>query len=1093
MAEFGFLNLGYNKEGYNKKGFDRQGYDREGYNKLGFNKDGHNKEGFDREGYNLEGYNKQGYNRLGYDKNGFNVKGINALGINVWGYDSSWHDKNGFDPLGYDKNGNNRYGFNRKGFNIDGNNTIREIPSGSDIKIDEFDKNGYSPDGLPKQGFNASLFLLEEQNGKGSKKQPIKTDKNQLEIGDIVYHQDLGEALIKEINKPYCTVVFTKNNEQMKFMLFDKCLSLTPSEKILELNSSFDEEDFEFEAKKLNETLDHLKNCYSSVLWNRINKKWKDQANADKKQIIDKTGVISTYIPDYSKETENEFEMSVSSLTDSPYFARVCKGEDDFYIGKRGTDSIVDWQSPKCKFYYQYQIYVGIPTEKLRLVRDITIKKSKLFGYIDKYNSGLSDSDYKKYADEHLKKIISANRNNKSIHDIITSIQQNQYKIMTEDVSKHLLVVGCAGSGKTMIMLHRISYLLYNNHSLKEKSIFVLSPTKYLSFESSILSKTLNLGEIHKFTVADMYKYILEGYGSRFGVSYNFDKEVKIHLLQGDEMKHVNYYTDDFISSFVEKIKKILDESTNEHNDFIIKYSSVLDKQRKQFYSTFNEKKQFHETRQNVEKFIDLCKNGNVGSRKEKGYSSEDVRKLLIKNRNALKEIKALSSLKLLIEYFIQNNCFLGNEASVSLEKYATLEEVADVCKKRFPFLFVIVPSIETIEDRLARTYNNKTQAIEIILNQLYVYKKITKKSEVVNLFEGLRTTSLKNASSYLALIDKVLNQNEDISLKIAILEDLQKNSWLFASHVNDEKYEVPDEKRFLNEILCVYKALGFNESTKTIGEQFRFYESVDSVFDFFKAFDMLCDKQNELDAFISGNEKTILPNLVGFNLGEYDCKEQYKIKDDYQAFVHCAVMAAVYGALSTATNLICIDEFQDLSVAEIRMLKTVYPDAVFNFYGDFKQCIAVKGNTTEDSIKTLFQRIGVYQINENYRNAFNITNYINQFLGTKMLSVGIPGQVENIRYTNYSNFKFENGDRIAYIAKDHDHFNYLFMSKLGVLEGWKGKQAEQIPANVPVALSVQEVKGLEFEVVIVDFSEMNDNEKYVASTRALSRLYVIT
>lgn len=272
MAEFGFLNLGYNKEGYNKKGFDRQGYDREGYNKLGFNKDGYNKEGFDREGYNLEGYNKQGYNRLGYDKNGFNVKGINALGINVWGYDSSWHDKNGFDPLGYDKNGNNRYGFNRKGFNIDGNNTIREVPSGSDIKIDEFDKNGYSPDGVPKEGFNASLFLLEEQNGKGSKKQPIKTDKNQLEIGDIVYHQDLGEALIKEINKPYCTVVFTKNNEQMKFMLFDKCLSLTPSEKILELNSSFDEEDFDFEAKKLNETLDHLKNCYSSVLWHRINK-----------------------------------------------------------------------------------------------------------------------------------------------------------------------------------------------------------------------------------------------------------------------------------------------------------------------------------------------------------------------------------------------------------------------------------------------------------------------------------------------------------------------------------------------------------------------------------------------------------------------------------------------------------------------------------------------------------------------------------------------------------------------------------------------------------------------------------------------------
>ena len=1135
---FGFDALGYDHDGYNRKGFNKDGFDRDGYDCYGFdregydrqkyNKAGYNKEGLDREGYNLEGYNIQGYNRLGYDKNGFNGKGINASGINIWGYDSSWHDENGFDPLGYDKNGYdefgldqygfnhagvdefghhkeefdsegfhlktgfNRLGFNREGVNINGITMAGEAPALFDAAIDIYDENGYSSDGTPKQGFNASLFLLKKQNGIASKNQSLKTDKNQLEVGDVIYHRDLGEAIIKELKLPYCTVVFTKTNVQMMFRLFDDYLTLKPSEKIMDLISSFDEEDYAFEAKKLKETLDYLKNSYSSVLKDKINKKWSEQANTDKKQIIDHSGFLSTYVPDYSDKAEYEFEIKLSMLMDSPYFARVCKGDDDFYIGKNGTDSIVDWQSPKCKFYYQYQIYVGIPTEQLRLIRDLTIQKSKFFGYIDKYNGGLSDSDYQKYADEHLKKIISANRNNKGIHDIITSIQQNQYEIMTEDVSNHLLVIGCAGSGKTMIMLHRISYLLYNNPSLIASNMFVLSPTKYLSFESSALSKTLNLGEIHKFTIANMYKFILEGYKSRFGINYFFDKDININLLQGDALKYANFYSDEYLSNFIDKINKILNKSTKEHNDFIAKYSFALDENKKQFFSVFNEESDFNELKRKVEKFVNLCKKGNINNRKEKGYSVEEVRQILNKNKNAFKELKELFSLKLLIEYFLQNNCFLGKEDAFSLEKDFAFEKLANACKKQFSFLFVVLQNLEIVEDQLTCTYSNKTQAVESILNKLYIHQKITKKSEVVSLFEGLRTISAKKANAYLALINKVLEQNEDISLKIAVLEDLQNNSWLFARQEKDPKYEILDEKKFLKEILPVYIAFEFNESTRTMGERFKIHKSINSIFDFFKAFDNLCDKQKELDAFIESGNRAILPNLIGFNLEEFDGKEVYKIKNDYQAFVHCAVMNAVYGALSTAQNVICIDEFQDLSMAEIKVLKSVYPHAVFNFYGDFKQCIAVKGNSTESSVKALFPPIRVYQINENYRNAMDITSYINHFLGTQMLPVGISGVVEKIKYIDYSSFKFENDDRIVYIAKDHDHLNYLFMSELGVLEGWKGKQAEQFPANVPVALSVQEVKGLEFEVVIVDFSEMTENEKYVASTRALSRLYVI-
>lgn len=43
------------------------------------------------------------------------------------------------------------------------------------------------------------------------------------------------------------------------------------------------------------------------------------------------------------------------------------------------------------------------------------------------------------------------------------------------------------------------------------------------------------------------------------------------------------------------------------------------------------------------------------------------------------------------------------------------------------------------------------------------------------------------------------------------------------------------------------------------------------------------------------------------------------------------------------------------------------------------------------------------------------------------------------------------------------------------------------------ILYSVQEAKGLEFETVLVDDIDMNENEKYVAYTRALDSLYVVS
>ena len=75
-----------------------------------------------------------------------------------------------------------------------------------------------------------------------------------------------------------------------------------------------------------------------------------------------------------------------------------------------------------------------------------------------------SDSLYDKgTVDPFLMDILIKNRHIHKLTDIIKTIQSNQNSIIRQPLNSNLIVQGCAGSGKTMIMLHRLSYLKFNN------------------------------------------------------------------------------------------------------------------------------------------------------------------------------------------------------------------------------------------------------------------------------------------------------------------------------------------------------------------------------------------------------------------------------------------------------------------------------------------------------------------------------------------------------------------------------------------------------------------------------------------------------
>lgn len=161
-----------------------------------------------------------------------------------------------------------------------------------------------------------------------------------------------------------------------------------------------------------------------------------------------------------------------------PYFGRVDYTEEDtgeresLYIGKNGVSKnrtevvVVDWRAPVATLYYENELgrgsyYVpgmhrGNLTEKidvdLRLKRTFDVGESELLGYFDNDTAA---------TDQLLVKYLSQNKD-VVLGDIISTIQKEQNEIIRESPYVDIIVQGVAGSGKTTVAMHRISYILYN-------------------------------------------------------------------------------------------------------------------------------------------------------------------------------------------------------------------------------------------------------------------------------------------------------------------------------------------------------------------------------------------------------------------------------------------------------------------------------------------------------------------------------------------------------------------------------------------------------------------------------------------------------
>jgi DNA helicase IV len=272
------------------------------------------------------------------------------------------------------------------------------------------------------------------------------------------------------------------------------------------------------------------------------------------------------------KEIESRKEKidSYRCFFDEPYFARMdlvdqIDGYNSYYIGKKGDVKleIVDWRAPIARKYYQKSragFSINEYDYKTILRRAIRAKEGKIVDFRDEFlavrdyltSEEIGGKDKEIIYDAYLQEIIDERKEEPSVKDIIETIQEKQYEIITQPDEKNFVLQGCAGSGKTMVMLHRLSYLMYNNDDIKSRDVLVITPSNSFNAFIDELATILQLERVKTLTAYDYFLQILK--------NEKIDLSDKIDETQRESEEYLAYvYSPKFIADVKKKLDKIYD------------------------------------------------------------------------------------------------------------------------------------------------------------------------------------------------------------------------------------------------------------------------------------------------------------------------------------------------------------------------------------------------------------------------------------------------------------------------------------------------------------------------------------------------------
>ena len=772
-----------------------------------------------------------------------------------------------------------------------------------------------------------------------------------------------------------------------------------------------------------------------------------------------------SFAKSHSKQKYGQRLEDLTGYINKPYSYRVDISCDDdtetFYIG--ASDIVLDNGkkviSANSELGYELINYQTITVKRngkdynIKLSRQFDIENAALYGYVNLrtdedviFKSGITDP--------FLVRVLNLRKRQHNLTDIFVTIQENQNKIVNSGFRKNIIVQGCAGSGKTMVLLHRLSALKYRNNYFDFSSkAMILTPNEQFSLHIKGLAEGLQIGNIQRVSVEQYYIDMLMQYDKVFKPENKTSSEM---FVRQDYVDYI--YSDQFQQDFDDAYDKVMAE----RNTLIDALNSLTEAMRQE----------------------------------QRIISLEDDSRVILQLKNAVEMMSGI----------VQRQDQVVDAAKEELEKYITRKNFLE---KRIPETQQFASGI--VKETLSRVYakiatymKEKEEAISEFENQL---QNLTE--------EQLKVQKAFNPFGKRAKLEQLENdimKQKDVISKAKKQLDAEKEIF---SELQDEKTdeEIVSWMRLVAQyIKSVQEDVRLCNNTK---EEFINYSQEFSEID--QLIDDAEKKYNDVQENQYPDDVKRMIKYLNLKVGEYGILETYqmvfdeavhKFKEendvkningkyhryDFYAQLLFAMkfFKRVYGTL----EFMCIDEGQDLAVNEYRLIYELnQKNVIYNIFGDTNQLMKPgRGIADWTSLDKEFSA-QMFTLNENYRNTNQITKFCNSSFGMDVLQTGVDGP--SVREIPRRDLEKELADlnvtteRIAILVprgvQKKKYIDTDILPKdIAKLIG------DNMDNGYIAVMYVDEVKGIEFDKVFVVGNKMARNEKYIAYTRALSELILV-
>ena len=265
-----------------------------------------------------------------------------------------------------------------------------------------------------------------------------------------------------------------------------------------------------------------------------------------------------------------------------PYFGRIIyqdgtlHKQESLYIGRGGISRdtihpvVIDWRAPVANAYYEIGLgpcsYTApggaeMPID-LQLKRTYEIADGKLLEYFD--SEVIAN-------DELLTRYLAKNKQ-AVLSEIVATIQKEQNEIIRLTPYRNLIVQGVAGSGKTTVAMHRISYILYNYaERFRPEDFYIVGSNRILLNYITGVLPDLDVHGVRQMTMAQLFTRLLyEEWDER---KYRIDSSVRENIrgklswfedlkafcdqFEWNFLPHTDIYleTDDTVSSMTTRVQ----------------------------------------------------------------------------------------------------------------------------------------------------------------------------------------------------------------------------------------------------------------------------------------------------------------------------------------------------------------------------------------------------------------------------------------------------------------------------------------------------------------------------------------------------------